>query len=406
MTPTPRGERLAHTATALLFVLLLATTLAPARWASLPDFDKAYYPAGSRILTAPGTLYDAQIVDFVNVPIVALLFTPLSLLDPPGARLAFSGIGVAALALTILGLARACSLTPWATAGVLAMSLLNGPLSYSLALGNASHLLLPLLLAVFAAERAGRDAAAGALLALAAIVKIPLLLLPLHFVLGRRWRALLAFAATLAGLAALSLLLFGLELHRIWFERCIRPFAQGPLAAYNVQSVDGLLARLSTEGRRQDWSPLAVGPAFRILRSALLALLFGVVVAACWPRSELERRGPGTLGLSIVLVLALLVSPISWTHYYVFLLLPLAFLIGGWIPAPRGRAWLALVAAGALLVALPVTAAPGHGGPLLRWAYRGSAHSPHFVGGLMLLAALIAARRPDAAAATTRRPRR
>lgn len=393
MTPAPDSERFALAAAALLLALLLVTTLAPAQWASLPDFDKAYYPAGRKALVAPGTLYAAEVVDFVNVPIVALLFMPFALLDESSARLAFSLTGVAAVTLTVVWLARACGLTPWARAGVLALVVLSGPLHYSFALGNASHLLLPLLLAVFAADRAGRDATAGALLALAAVVKIPLLVLPLHFLLGRRWRALAAFGVTLAGVATLSLALFGLELHRTWFLRCIQPFAQGPLAAYNVQSVDGLLARLMTEAGRQDWSPVAVGPAFLALRSALIALLLGAVVAACWPRGGVARGGASTLGLSIVLTLALLVSPISWTHYYVFLSLPLAFLIGGWIRAPRFRGWLALVAAGALLLSLPVLAAPGRGGSVLRWLYRATAHSPHFVGGLLLLAALIVARR-------------
>ena len=119
--------------------------------------------------------------------------------------------------------------------------------------------MLPLLLAAFACDRAGREALAGALVAVAALLKIPLFVLPLSFLLRRRWRALLAFAATVAVLAALSLLLFGFDLHRVWFERCIRPFAEGPLGAYNVQSVDGFLARLMTSGGRQDFSPLAVG---------------------------------------------------------------------------------------------------------------------------------------------------
>ena len=107
--------------------------------------------------------------------------------------------------------------------------------------------------------------------------------------------------------------MFGFDLHRVWFERCIRPFAEGPLAAYNVQSVDGFLARLMTSGGRQDFSPLAVGPAFHAARLVLLALLIGTVVAVCSARAP----GPGeaTLDLAITLALALVVSPISWTGW-------------------------------------------------------------------------------------------
>jgi hypothetical protein len=214
--------------------------------------------------------------------------------------------------------------------------------------------------------------------------------LPLSFLLRRRWRALAAFAATLAGLVALSLLIFGFELHRVWFDRCIRPFAEGPLGAYNVQSVDGFLARLTTKGGRQDFSPLAVGAGFHTARLALLALLVGSVVAVGSARGAEARTA--TLDLAIALALALVASPISWTHYYAFLLLPLWFALTGWIVPARHPAWRALGMTGALLVSLPVLAAPGRAGPALFAVYRATAHSPHFVGGVLLLAALLAAR--------------
>jgi hypothetical protein len=385
------ASKLAHAVAGLALAALLAAVLRPSAWVSLPDFDKAYYPAGRKALAAPATLYDAPVVDFVNVPLVALAFAPFAALPEPQARLAFALLGASAVTLAAAGLFRLAGLGPWGRAAALLLLLLNGPLHYSFELGNLSHVLLPLLLAAFAADRAGRDAQAGALVGLAALVKIPLLVLPLSFLLRGRWRALAGFAAAVAGLAGLSLLLFGPELHRVWFERCIRPFAGGPLAAYNVQSLDGFLARLTSKGGRQDFSPQPVGVGFQAARVALLALLLGAVVVAC------RRRAPGsgtaTLDLSIVLALALVASPVSWAHYYAFLLLPLWFALAGWIAPPRAAAWRACGVAGALLASLPVLAAPGRAGPPLYWIFRGTAHSPHFVGGMLLLAALVAARR-------------
>jgi hypothetical protein len=374
----------------LALAALLVAVLRPAAWASLPDFDKAYYPAGRKALAAPATLYDAPIVDFVNVPLVALLFAPFAGLPEPHARLAFALLGALAVVVAAVALWRFTRPGPWRWAAAVALLALCGPLHYSFALGNLSHVLLPLLLAAFAADRAGRDALAGALVGLAALIKIPLLVLPLSFLLRRRWRALAGFAVTVAGLAGLSLLLFGFDLHRVWFERCIRPFAEGPLGAYNVQSVDGFLARLTTKGGRQDFSPLAVGPAFHAARLTLLAVLAGTVLVVCSARAA----GPATatLDLAIALALALVASPISWTHYYAFLLLPLWLALAGWIAPPRAAPWRALGVAGALLVLLPVLAAPGRAGPALLALHRATAHSPHFVGGVLLLAALLAAR--------------
>jgi hypothetical protein len=392
VTPSPRGAWLAHAATAVLVGGLLVTTLRPARQAALPDFDKAYYEAGRKVLSSPATLYDAEIVDFVNLPVVALPFVPLAHLPPTSARLAFNVLGVVAVLLAAGWFSRRAGLGAAAQTSVVALLVLNGPLHYSFGLGNLTHVLLPLLLAVFLAERAGRQASAGALLALAALVKIPLLVLALHFALRARWRALGAFAATLGGAALVSLAWFGFDLNRTWFERCIRPFAGGPLAAFNVQSVDGFLARLLTQGGRHDWSPVAVEPGYQAVRLALLGLLAVPVIFVCWPRRG-ARVPDGTLDLSIVLTLALLVSPISWTHYYLFLLLPLWLLAGGWLEAPPGRGWRALTAAAALLVSLPVLETPGRSGRVLHAVHRATAYSPHFVGGVLLWGALLAARR-------------
>ena len=74
---------LAHVLGGVAVAALLVAVLRPAAWASLPDFDKAYYPAGHKALAAPATLYDAPVVDFVNVPLVALLFAPFAWLSEP-----------------------------------------------------------------------------------------------------------------------------------------------------------------------------------------------------------------------------------------------------------------------------------------------------------------------------------
>ena len=148
--------------TALAYVLggiavaaLLVAVLRPAAWASLPDFDKAYYPAGHKALAAPATLYDAPVVDFVNVPLVALLFTPFAWLSEPRARLAFALLGALAVIVSAVALLRLTRLEPWRWAAALVLLAACGPLYYSFALGNLSHVLLPLLLAAFACDRAG-----------------------------------------------------------------------------------------------------------------------------------------------------------------------------------------------------------------------------------------------------------
>jgi hypothetical protein len=60
------------------------------------------------------------------------------------------------------------------------------------------------------------------------------------------------------------------------------------------------------------------------------------------------------LQFSVVLLLALVISVISWTHYYMLLLLPLAYYLGGMLPLPDDRITRGLFWTGFLLTSLPV----------------------------------------------------
>ncbi|MEP7152775.1 MAG: hypothetical protein ABI856_13785 [Nitrospira sp.] len=57
---------------------------------------------------------------------------------------------------------------------------------------------------------------------------------------------------------------------------------------------------------------------------AVLAGLFFVISGLMLGRDEVgDPEGLFFLELSVLLCLALIISPISWTHYYMFLLVPL-----------------------------------------------------------------------------------
>ena len=117
----------------------------------------------NRERVTPEELYAAPTVDFVNVPLLALPFVPLSALPERTARVVFGVVGMAALGLAAVWFFRSAKLDPWGRAAAMLLLVLNGPLHYSVALGNLSHVLLPVLLAAFTAGRAGREARAGTL---------------------------------------------------------------------------------------------------------------------------------------------------------------------------------------------------------------------------------------------------
>ncbi len=59
-----------------------------------------------------------------------------------------------------------------------------------------------------------------------------------------------------------------------------------------------------------------------------------VMAPALWATQSRARREPGTtyLELCMFICAAILISPISWSHYYSFLLLPIAFYAGDRFP--------------------------------------------------------------------------
>jgi hypothetical protein len=360
---------------------LLALTSGPV----LIDFSKAYLYAGHAVLTDPSTLYDCPRAQcFVNIPIVALLFVPLALLNPLLAGVVFSVAGAVLLVAAVRRLARgpAADLIAW-------MAILSGPIYYSVRIGNTTHmLLLPLMVAV---DRLaiGSQAAAGAILAGLSLLKPPVALFLPYFVLRRNFRAAIAMAGCAAGAVAASVALFGVELHVFWFREFVVKQGSQPIAAYNVQSVNGFLAHLMTRGHLRDWYPIDAGPRFRALGAGLAAVLVLAAVAAGWhagpPRSEAARR----LELWLVLCLTVLIAPISWTHYYLLLLIPCAALVSQQASVAGGsRA--GLVAAIALMappvLVLSVQSRIGNA------LYERLLVSHYFAGAVVLLGVLIAER--------------
>lgn len=327
------------------------------------DFNVAYYPAGRAIIEDLPRLFrrcwDTPVCGFVNIPIVALLFTPFSRLTLRHAQWLFVALSLVGLAVTVLLL---WSMTDrdrsrrWA---ILLLFAMNGPLVYSLKEGNLTHGALLVLVAGVVCLDRGWERSAGACFALAAIIKLPLLLFGVYFVGMRQWRAAFGYGLTLATISALSLWYAGLASHVAWYREVIQPLSDKGLTAFNVQSIEGVLLRLQDDARLYDWTPVAMSPDIRMTGRLGAALLVGLSCLLFLRRPGTRHREAMYVELSMVLCLALLISPISWTHYYLFLLLPLY--AGNRLPMPDRGGWLAAVVVATVLLTPPVTFAEGTG---------------------------------------------
>ena len=328
------------------------------------DFTKAYYPAAESLFShdagaALVNSYQKGAQGFVNLPILAYLFTPLVLFPPTPAGYVMLFFGVIAMLGLWYILSRLAGLDGDRSLLLLFFFAANGPLLNSLRYGNTTHFVLLLIVLGICALRKERDLLAGLLIGFAALIKLPLLLLGVYFLARGRWRVAIGGASICAFAGILSLLVFGWDVHQNWYEYTIKPFAEKPLSAYNNQSVQGFLTRLDHgKSYLMNWQPKPVDPMILLASKAAVFLLLGTVaVVIGWPRRW--RRGSGIdapattmveLEICIIILLAMMISTVSWSHYYLWILLPAAFVIGGNFPAMasgkmRFFGWAALIGA-------------------------------------------------------------
>jgi len=329
------------------------------------DFFKAYYLAGEAVLAGEVTsLYrEGAEVTFVNMPIMAVLFAPLARLDDVAAGWIFLALGLTAAFAAWALLVRIGRYSASSAALLAFIFLINGPMVNSLREGNSTHFLLLLLVLALLLWRAGWDYSAGLVLGFCALFKLPLLLLGGYALLRHRWRILAGGATMAVVIIGLSLWIFGLETHMAWYRICVEPYMRGVVPAFNVQSIDAFLLRLSTGAALlQEWLPMPLPPASRVARTMLLLAIYGAAVTLIWRagRREPLPRVTGALStrdlteFSLVLTIALISSPLAWTHYYLLLLLPWSLYQGGLLNLPDDMLSRLLMWSALALISLPV----------------------------------------------------
>jgi hypothetical protein len=354
----------------------------------LIDFVKAYHYAGQAIVTDPAALYACTRAQcYVNLPIVAWLFVPFGYLEPYASGVLFSLLAAVALAAAVR------RLTQHANGDIILwLFVLSGPLYYSVRIGNTTHVILLALVVAFDRLSSGRDRLAGVLLGAAALIKPPLAILLFYLLLRGRVRAAVTMAGVAAATVAASVAVYGADLHLFWFREFVVGHGAAPVAAYNVQSINGFLAHLMTRGHLRDWYPIAAGPAFRAASLLLTVLTLAGVAAVCWRAGRPRTPAAWYAELTMVMTAAVLIAPISWTHYYLWLLIPIAAMLDGVrLPGGPQRRVVAGIALTALLISVPVVILP-FSGRITSALYSRVAISHYFYGGVILLVVLAVVR--------------
>lgn len=378
---------------AVLGALVASWTFAVTTYSTLfEDFTAAYYAAGVALQAGPqglAPLLERGVHGFVNLPLVGYLFWPFGLMPERTASVVYALLGVAAVVWTWKKLVDLASLDQRRAAVLLLVIASNGPLIYGLKEGNTSHFVLLAVVLAMASLIERRDFRAGVLLGFAALVKPPLVLFGAYVLLRRRWGAVMGGAATLLLASGLSLAVFGWEMHQTWYRLCIEPFTQGVVPAFNVQSIQAFLLRwqLGIQGPFQ-WNPVPLVAPYdwiaKLLAGALFVVAAAVMVRNATPVAAGAReRQQLWMEMSIVVALCSTTSPMSWSHYYTWFLLPLALFVsvdgsGIW----RGRLFRAGGWIGLLLLSTPVIGVGWATGWSIR-PYMAVATSGLLVGGLL-----------------------
>jgi alpha-1,2-mannosyltransferase len=313
--------------------------------------DSAVYRSGAVALLHGEPLYDGMSLSaeppwarlpFTYPPTAALLFMPLALFPVQVAWGVLAAAGVLGMAVVVRLCVRALPERPgWLTPGpattVLSLVLLLiEPVWRTLLLGQINLVLMTLVVVDVLAMRGRRGG--GVLIGVAAAVKLTPLIFAVHLLLtGRRADAARALG-TFVVLQGLLLALIPHDFRQFWAHAVIDPARTGPIYWAGNQSLNGLVLRLS------DVAPWSFGVALAI--GAVLA-----IPCAVWVR-RLHLQGKPVPAMLVTAFLGLLVSPVSWTHHWVWAVPLIVYLLSRLPdPLPSGRARVATLA-GVVVVGL------------------------------------------------------
>ena len=276
--------------------------------------DLSIYAAGGAAVRHGTPLYQLRFafgLRFTYPPFAALLFAPLSWLPVTAGRVLVSAATVLALPVTSYLVLR---LPPWSDrlsrdrAAQLALAFSAAaiwlePERTNLKYGQINVLLTLLVLVDLVwIERDGNHRFGGALIGVAAGIKLTPALFAVYLLATRRYRAAATAGAAFAATVAVAFALVPGDAVRYWDLSFLDPANVGRIQNVANQSLLGALARVL--------GTLSVGPVW--LPAAAAVGGAGIALAA-----RAGRAGQAAQAFALCAVTSLLVSPISWSHHWV-----------------------------------------------------------------------------------------
>ena len=317
--PFPEGRWERPASVALWVAALAVAAQASARLlgrplaSRLPDLH-VYVTAVSSLVRG-GSLYGLHGTlrsGFTYPPFAGLVLLPLAAVPEAVSGVAWTALTILAAGGIALIAARALPrrLGPLAVAwpALTALALASKPLQSNLRFGQVSTFLTLAVLADVIALDGHRWQ--GALTGLAAAVKLtPLLFVPYLWLIGRR-RAAVVAALVFVGASAIGLAVLPRDAATFWGSSLWHESHGLPLAQGGNQSIYAVLLRAGAHG-----APLGL---------LWVGLSTAVAALGLWRARAAWLGGQRLFSLAVAGCVSILVSPISWTHHQLWILLAAA----------------------------------------------------------------------------------
>jgi alpha-1,2-mannosyltransferase len=286
--------------------------------------DLDVYRIGSQVWLHGGNLYGQEFrtaqgpfLPFTYPPFSAVLFSPMSMIPMKVAAEVLTAVTVGTLVLVLWPFLDSLG---WKLGWVLPAALLLEPVRSTFGYGQVNILLMGLVVAdcLVGSPRWPR----GLLTGLAAAIKLTPAMFVLFFLVRRDYRAACVSALTFGAAAGLGYLLAPADSLRYWTHSLWNVDRIGGLFYTSNQSIVGVLARAGLR------------PETVLATVTWLTLSVLVIALALYGMHKAIAAGAVALALMLNAFGALLVSPVSWSHHWVWVEPALLAIVGcarsGW----------------------------------------------------------------------------
>jgi len=266
---------------------------------------------------------------------------PLARLDFDRALFQWHLISLGSLFVSLLLICTASGIrfSPLAIFPVTLLVVTSGALFSQLSMGQLNLVLLLMFVLAWMADRLGGSIVAGAIIGAAAAFKLFPAFLFIYFLVRRQWAALAAGALAFVGINAAAATVLGVESYSDYLFDVL-PQVGAYRDFWVNSSVAGFWSKLldAPSGHAVPlWKSPTTAKIATLLSWALIVAITSRTIARAETRDQRDRA------FALCVTAMLLVSPITWDHYFLMLILPILVLWKVVAPGWLARGFLLVV---------------------------------------------------------------